>query len=144
MSKTFTNYMLGDNTGYGVSTNSDYYVSEVNKQTLCGASNWRLPTYDEVKSLVFCSDGKYNSMAKLYGQEVGGLICTNGDRTSVIKPTLNILFFPYKNAISIGPWGLWCSTRVLDNNNFAWIIDFGNGSSGKVDKFDTFNIQLVR
>ena len=38
MSPKYTNLISGE-TGYGLSSNSDYFTSTVNKQTLCGSSN---------------------------------------------------------------------------------------------------------
>ena len=40
--------------------NTDVIVNAMNKQKLCGASNWYLPPVDELNKLIFCSDSKYN------------------------------------------------------------------------------------
>jgi hypothetical protein len=84
MKKTYTNYIPGQSSyaEYGKNTNSDYLVSSVNNQTLCGATNWRLPTLDELKKLVVCSDGKYETDST----------CTN--YASVELPTINLTYFP--------------------------------------------------
>jgi len=58
--KIYTNYFVRD-VGYGSIDNADVFVSAVNKQTLCGASDWRLPKVDELQTLFLCSDGKYET-----------------------------------------------------------------------------------
>ena len=37
---------------YGDTTNTDGFVTAVNKQTLCGRNDWRIPTKDELMKLV--------------------------------------------------------------------------------------------
>jgi hypothetical protein len=131
MNKTYTNYFLGE-TGYGLSANSDFFVKTVNKQKLCGAANWRLPTADELMTLVKCSDGKYNNYI------LGTGSCTNP--FSISKPTINSTYFP--NTLSMSYWS--SSLSPYDSNQSSH-VDF---SSGYIDVFNYRNsldfVRLVR
>ena len=44
--------------------NTYAFTNAVNKQGLCGANDWRMPTRDELQGLVSCSDGKYNTLTE--------------------------------------------------------------------------------
>ena len=44
---------------FGDTNNVDSLISFVNKQKMCGANNWRLPTMEEVAALS-CDSGRYN------------------------------------------------------------------------------------
>ncbi len=60
--------------------NIEKFMQKVNTQGLCNNKNWRLPTLDEIKSIVYCSDGKE----------------TNGECTKRSqKPQINIAYFPH-------------------------------------------------
>ena len=92
MNKTYTNYtaeypkcddkregycMPGK---YGDSSNTDGFINAVNAKSLCGISDWRLPTNAELQGLFNCSDGKYNS---------------DGTCPFVVKsPTIDVKYFP--------------------------------------------------
>ncbi|MEI7839663.1 MAG: DUF1566 domain-containing protein [Methylococcaceae bacterium] len=54
MAKTYTNYTADYNPNklYGAETNADGFVVNVNSQGLCGASDWRMPTEDELLGIV--------------------------------------------------------------------------------------------
>lgn len=54
MKKTYTNYTpdYDPNKLYGAETNADGFVIDVNSQGLCGASDWRMPTKDELLGIV--------------------------------------------------------------------------------------------
>ena len=87
-SKTFTNYPIGSAGYYGAITNTDGYIIAVNKQILCGSKDWRVPTRNELISLVSCPDNKYN----ILGQDEIGYICTN--YRTIPKPAINTAYFP--------------------------------------------------
>jgi|GEM_PF-2399278 len=44
--------------------NTYAFTNIVNKQALCGVSDWRLPTNEELRGLVYCSDGKTKTLGK--------------------------------------------------------------------------------
>lgn len=126
MLKTYTNFSAIE-TGYGLGTNADLFVKAVNKQTLCGASNWRLPTIDELMSLVYCSDGKYDADGS----------CTNW--TEVTKPTINTVYFPNTK----DKW-YWSSSPSANLSSYAWYVYFSSGYSYSNYKGNDGFVRLVR
>ena len=125
--KTYTNYFVGETGGYGGSTNSDYFVSSVNKKTLCGTANWRLPTKDELQKLVYCLDGKYNADGS----------CTNGD--TFTNSTINSTYFPNTHTIDY-----WSSSPYTNYSSYAWSVNFGYGVSNTNRKNGSGFVRLVR
>jgi hypothetical protein len=107
-------------------------VSNVNKQTLCGAENWRLPTSDELKNLIYCSDGTYNTLIK----NEFGLVCTNFK--SIISPTINITYFP--NTQSNVFWSSSPSVRLIGG---ASNVYFDSGSVSDANKSWNYFVRLV-
>ncbi len=132
MNKTYTNWFVGES-GYGVTTNSDYLIKYVNNLTLCGSSNWRLPAMDELKTLVMCSDGGYNN-------QPDGFICNN---SNIIRPTINTTYFP--NTLGAqGQYYFRTSTQSTKYAWHAWVIDFNTSDSGEGrDKGNGDYIRLV-
>jgi hypothetical protein len=126
MDNEYTNYFL-DEIGYGTSNNADVFVSAVNQQTLCGKSDWHLPVKSELKTLVFCSDGKYDADGS----------CTYWKE--VTKPTINTVYFPNTK----DEW-YWSSSPYAYSSSYAWGVYFGYGGSGSDDKSDVNFIRLVR
>jgi hypothetical protein len=110
-SKTYSNYNY-------TASESDNFVSAVNKTTLCGMSNWRLPNNEELKGLVSCSDGQSNSINK----DSFGYICTN--YLSVAQPTINSVYFPNTQS-----YGFWSSSLFVGTNNVVWGLNFGDSNS---------------
>ena len=131
MSKKYTNWFAGE-TGYGLSGNADYFANAVNKQSLCGASNWRLPTNDELKGLILCSDGQYTVLAK----EVDGNICTN--ITSVVLPSVNTIYFPNTQTFAF-----WTSSISASIANSAWYVNSNGGQSATFSKASSYYVRLV-
>ena len=135
MNNSYTNYTpnYDPNNLYNAPTNANGFVTAVNLQSLCGKKDWRLPTNAELKGLVVCSDGKYDTLAE---GDVGG-ICTN--YSSVIRPTINTTYF--SNTISSV---FWSSSPLALNSNGAWSVNFSYGSSYYYFRFSDFGIRLVR
>ena len=106
----------------GSSCNTFAYKNTVNKQTMCGSSDWRLPTNEELRNLVFCSDGKYNQI----DINSSGLICTtNGNGLKTTSPTIDLTYFPNTPQISF-----WSSLTTVDNSKNAWGVYFYTGHVG--------------
>jgi hypothetical protein len=89
--KTFTNY------GDGRVGDASAYVAAVNAAGLCGASDWRLPTADELQSIVD------------YGVALPG-------------PTTDTTWFPN----TVGNW-FWSSSPFVGGADYAWYVNFYNG-----------------
>ncbi|CAK8717875.1 Caspase domain-containing protein [Candidatus Electronema halotolerans] len=88
-----------------------------------GYSDWRLPTIDELKTLVQCSKGKYKDGW-----------CNDGSE----KPTINQQAFP--NTTS---W-YWSGSPYAGNSDYAWYVRFNGGYSGSDFRFSNYAVRLVR
>jgi len=109
--------------------NTDAFTNAVNTKGLCGKKDWRMPTKDELMTLVKCSDGKY---------DMDGA-CTN--YRSVTRPTINTTYFPNTNTLS--DW-YWSSSPDANNSSLAWYVDFSNGYSNGSYKDNLNFVRLVR
>jgi hypothetical protein len=107
------------------------FPTAVNKQGLCGAKDWRMPTNEELKGLVYCSDGK----TKTLGKDENGHICTG----SPTAPTINTKYFPDINA----DW-FWSSSPDAGGSNDAWYVSFFGGYSDDLSKNVNNYVRLVR
>ena len=125
MNNVYTNYFSGE-TGYGSSDNSDAFVKAVNKKTLCGAANWRMPTKDELMKLVVCVDGKYNSDGS----------CVNVDTT------INTTYFP--NIPNLQGSFYWSSSPYPNYPDGASGIYFGYSGYDNDFKGTGNFVRLVR
>jgi hypothetical protein len=107
--------------------NTDAFTNAVNTQGLCGKNDWRMPTKDELKGLLVCSDGKYDTDGS----------CTN--YISVVQPIINTTYFP--NTL---PEWYWSSSPVAGDRGSAWGVNFGNGFSNHGNKDLNLFVRLVR
>lgn len=112
---------IGTNTSCASSLatcNLENYVSAQNAATLCGASDWRLPTRKELLTLVYA--GKNAS------------------------PYIDTTYFP--NTTSATTSQTWTGSTHAFNSTFAWYVDFYDGNSYASDKFtvDGYVVRLVR
>ncbi|MEY2666977.1 MAG: hypothetical protein RLZZ384_1148 [Pseudomonadota bacterium] len=114
------------------------FIELTNKKTLCGASNWRLPTKEELASLIDCSDNQYTPMQN---NAEGGFICTsNAGHNKVAQPTINTAYFP--NTVS--NW-FWTSSPSEGFNSYAWYVSMGVGKGyGTNGKYGSNSVRLVR
>ncbi len=107
------------------------FTNAVNKQGLCGANDWRMPTNEELKGLIYCSDGK----TKTRGKEEYGAICTG----SPTMPTINTMYFPNTQA-----YWFWSSSPNAVSSSNAWYVYFNGGDSYSSNKSFSNNVRLVR
>lgn len=94
-----------------------------------GYSDWRIPTLDELKTLVYCSSG----LSEL--TENGTSRCT-GDYTN---PTIVQGAFPETPSS-----GFWSSSPSANIDGYAWIIYFYYGYGGHDSKDSNYLVRLVR
>ena len=95
--------------------------------SFAGYNDWRLPTKEELMTLVFCSDEKYD----LDGS------CKN--MTDVTSPTIITTYFPITLSKKY-----WSSSPYANFSNGAWFVYFGYGNSNYDYKADFNFVRLVR
>jgi hypothetical protein len=95
--------------------NTYAFVNAVNAKGLCGKNDWRLPRVGELRKLVVCSDGEYETDGN----------CTN--YSLVTHPTINSVYFP--NTKSNNTY--WSSSIYAGDSKFAMSVDFGAFGSSK-------------
>jgi hypothetical protein len=155
MKNSYTNYTknfpattTGAPSELGKATNIDGFVSTVNKQKLCGSSNWRLPTFQELKTLVYCSDNMYVSPTLNPSKSKDYSICTNGATTSVTSPTIFQKYFPntsigfYWSDIENGLWDPRTGPQKYPSNQ-ASLVNFENGNFKITEKTNKNYVRLV-
>lgn len=132
MNNVYTNYSPSYNPRgeYEAVTDASGFVFDVNSESLCSAKDWRLPTNEELKSLVYCSDGK----SKTLGATESGTICTGTPST----PMIDELYFPNTQYL------FWSSSPYAANNFNIWVTDFDNSSTGTSNMGSANAVRLVR
>ncbi|TXZ87381.1 DUF1566 domain-containing protein [Vibrio cholerae] len=102
-----------------------------------GSTAWRLPTIEELDSLVYCSKGRKPS-ARPNGKYVED---TNGRclGDNFKAPTINIRAFP-----NTPSYDYWSSSPDANRSDYAWIVYFGNGFVNHHPKGNGNDVRLVR
>jgi uncharacterized membrane protein YuzA (DUF378 family) len=122
-----------EDTCSGVAKTMGWFESTKVSVNFAGHNDWRLPTKEELLTLVFCSDGKY---------DIDGS-CKN--MPDVTRPTINTTYFPHTQSNFY-----WSSSPNSDNSRYAWYVNFGygfrysDGGSGSDDKYGNYYVRLVR
>ena len=98
----------------GIKCDTYSYVRAMNEQKLCGYSDWRLPTREEMETLV-----DYNNTVK--------------------EATIDKTYFPE----AVPSW-YWTATENPHSENFAWYVLFLNGIALNDLKERPKHIRLVR
>jgi hypothetical protein len=118
--KTFTWYDSNSatNGGYagtpGDGTDTEDFIRALNSAHFGGYSDWRLPTINELDSIVNC-DIPYPG------------------------PTINAAYFP--NTVSSL---YWASTTGAYSTSDAWGVNFGNGNDSMPSKSYSYYVRAVR
>lgn len=94
--------------------NSVGFKNQVNRQRLCGFNDWRLPTAEELQSILDYS-------------------------VASPEPPFDALWFPH----TVHNY-FWSTSSVVGDSDYAWIVDFHDGSV--IDDFRSFSghVRLVR
>lgn len=157
MTKTYTNYTENypnrdcrasfernceeSNSGkLGDSTNADGFVKATNETGLCGAKDWRLPTIEELKGLVYCDNSIY-----IRQDDTEGKICDHPPvpATGETMTTINTTYFPNTLDGRDSSY-FWSSSSSLHYSSAAASVDFYVGFAIKKDKHHHARIRLVR
>ena len=102
----------------------DEAVERFKNVEYAGYADWRLPTVDELKTLVHCSEGKDK----------------DGDCNEDSEaPTINQQAFP-----NAGVSRVWSGSPLADGSNYAWLVDFSSGHSGAPYCGNYSAVRLVR
>ncbi|CAK8723210.1 hypothetical protein GCAAIG_12930 [Candidatus Electronema halotolerans] len=103
----------------------DEAVKRFKNVEYAGYSDWRLPTIDELKTLVHCSKGKNKDG-----------YCNEGSKT----PTINQQAFPNAEA----EYFVWSGSPYAPNSDYAWGVSFLSGDSYYGGRFSFLAVRLVR
>lgn len=94
--------------------NTKAYVTRINKENYCGATDWRVPSLDELKSIVD-----------------HGVTSPN--------PTIDTDYFPNSQTT-----GYWSSTPDAYFESNAWVLFLNGGGDDADNKSQDFAVRLVR
>jgi len=103
--------------------NTTNFVEAVNNQGLCNFNDWRMPSHQELLSLVH------------FGRATG--------------PMLDDFYFPNTVASASGAVWYWTNQSSADGaageqSSTAWAVDFNSGNDNFLAKSTPVNIRLVR
>ena len=107
-------YVNPTQTQIDAATNTVGYVNSVNASALCGYTDWRLPTADELQGIVDYS-------------------------VALPGPTVDVSWFPN----TVGD-DYWSSPPYVGNASYAWFVNFGLGSVIYGGRYYNFHVRLVR
>ena len=96
-----------------------------------GYTDWRVPTIDELKRLIYSSSG----LPKTWNDT--GEMC-EGDYQ---KPTICLEAFPWPDFVASV---VWSSSPYAGNSNGAWYIVFNYGNAGGNGRGGNLHVRLVR
>lgn len=102
-----------------------------------GSSGWRLPTVDELATLVVCSSGSRLPSARPGGRLVAE---TAGScQGNYTRPTIDLRVFPNTPVTSF-----WSSSPYAGNSHRAWLVYFYDGGANYLNMNGNRRVRLVR
>lgn len=116
----------------GSECDTNDYTQTINDTKLCGLKNWRVPSKDELISLIYCSDKQYDDAT---GE------CVN---TKITKPTIDSFYFPNSMPTDDELDSVyWTMSLNPTNPEYAWDVSFSEGISYWATKRDSYFVRLV-
>ena len=100
------------------STNSIGYRNAVNASSLCGFTDWRLPTVDELKGISL------------------------GKKQAADAPSIDTTWFPNTQLVSGDAY--WSSDPYISDSRYVYNFEFRTGNSGETVRTGPYAIRLVR
>ena len=99
------------------------------RATLAGHRDWRLPTREELRTLVYCSSGQ-----PAHFNDSG-----NSCQGEYQRPTIDLEAFPSAPAT----W-FWSSSAHSGDSSYAWNVSFSNGNDSHGHRGSGNAVRLVR
>ncbi|WP_051514672.1 DUF1566 domain-containing protein, partial [Nitrincola nitratireducens] len=122
-------------------------AQDIAKQTTyAGKSDWRVPTLDQLHSLVYCSSGQHRERRlDSSGRPVqqGVTFLDGGCVGDYQYPTFFTDAFHYTRKVSWSP-SVWSDSRYANHSHSAWKVDFSNGRAVIYDRYMSLPVRLVR
>ncbi|MCI5163233.1 MAG: DUF1566 domain-containing protein, partial [Candidatus Electrothrix sp. AX5] len=110
--------------GKAESYNWDNAMQRFKNVAYAGYADWRLPSVNELETLLYCSKGKDKEGNCKYGSE---------------RSTINQQAFPNTEADEV-----WSGSPYADFSGRAWYVSFSNGHSFADDHRSFYAVRLVR
>ncbi|QEP41956.1 DUF1566 domain-containing protein [Ectothiorhodospiraceae bacterium BW-2] len=105
-----------------------------------GHTDWRLPTIEELNSLVYCSSGETDDgMGDGSRYPFAGMENQDGCDGDYQRPTINLQAFPDTPSSNV-----WSASAFAGNSDGAWNVFFGYGGSPYYNRSNSYGVRLVR
>ena len=105
-----------------------------------GAKDWRLPTIEELQTLIFCDQGfNKNTATVKYASSSSKPLPQACDGERYLRPTIDPIAFPKTS----GTW-YWSSTPDVDKVLNLWGVSFGTGSFSTISRHNQTMTRAVR
>jgi len=112
------------------------------QSNFAGHADWRLPTLQELNTLVYCSNNKQRKFAFFSFESIeheGYRGCGSKIRDQFQSPTIDAEAFPVNER-----YYFWSSTPKGLISSFAWVVGFDDGSVDAIEKTKVTMVRLVR
>jgi uncharacterized protein (TIGR02145 family) len=110
----------------------DYAVNRFRQTSFAGYNDWRLPTVEELRSLINCEYKLATSLTE-------NRYTTFSMEKQCGKPTINRDVFP-----NTSPTRYWTSTPFYNKEEYAWSLQFDSGKDEENLKYYNASVRLVR
>lgn len=110
----------------------DYAVNRFRQISFAGYNDWRLPTVEELRSLIDCQHALATSLTD-------NRYTTFSMQQKCRKPTINRDVFP-----NTPPTRYWTSSTFYNKETYAWSLQFDSGQDEESLKYYNASVRLVR